>query len=272
MKTFADEHWERQVEHFKPFRSLWKTDDEEWIAARKKAWETACGEPGGDPWELGYSKFYIYGEEPPKCVTDGSGRETDFRFDIHRRISYTPFENAGQLHEFWEALVRRNPSGSRHDHGLFRSPGWLDNFPERDQMVKLFAETMFAPEYFMLAQEGKEAKRVSLATINPRDFARSYADKIRRYYRKNNRHQWEYQNFTIDYFLLAVRDAAAANEIDNQYDPEFIQMYDLLLQLDDAELSHYRLELKKNLISVAEADDAPDLLRDALIAARDNQD
>lgn len=46
MKTFSDMRWQRDVERCKPFRPLWKTDDESWIAERKEAWRAAYGRVG----------------------------------------------------------------------------------------------------------------------------------------------------------------------------------------------------------------------------------
>tara|TARA_B110000196_G_scaffold110932_1_gene96308 strand:+ start:1272 stop:1424 length:153 start_codon:yes stop_codon:yes gene_type:complete len=47
-------------------------------------------------------------------------------------------------------------------------------------------------------------------------------------------------------------------------------MYETLLELTDAKLDHYRLELKQQLMDAAQGPDASGLLRDALQAAKEN--
>jgi len=273
MKTFADDHWEREVERFSPFLSLWKTDDENWIEARKKAWRAAREDAGGDPWTLVYGKFYIYGEEPPRCFVDDTGREQDIRFDINSRITYTPFATADDLLQFWEFMLERNPGGISHDHGAFRYVGGnLEEFPEHDNMVKLVTETMYSPEFFMLRAEGKENTTRNLITINPRDFIIGFTG-LSSFYHKNNCHEWDYRNFSIKYFLMSVHYCEENDALVTPNQQKAIpKMYEYLLTLDDSTLSRYRLELKQELISAAEADNAPALLKNALASARVTQD
>jgi len=272
MKTFADDSWEREVERFSPFRPLWKTDDKNWIASRKEAWRAANDDAGGDPWTLAYGKFYVYGEEPPRCFADDTGGEEDVRFDIIDRISYTPLSTADDLFQFWEVMLKRNPVGASRDHGKFRYiGGHLARFPERDNMVKLVTEAMFSSEFFMRVSEGKEVTSRNLITINPRDFVIGYSG-VSPFYHQNNLHEWDYRNFSFEYFMLSVRHCEENNRLVSPRQIEALpNMYEFLLALDDSELSQYRLDLKQKLISAAEADDAPSLLSGALKAARESQ-
>ncbi len=264
MKTFADDRWEKEVERFKPFLRLWKTEDESWIEKRREAWENAIQEDG-DPVELAYRDFYIFGEEPPRCFIDEEGLEQDIPFDIAKRISLTPFASSDDLLQFWEILVERNPSGVSRNHEDFQFIGdYLDRFPERDKMVKLITETMFSSQFFELHIDHNKSPGKTRITMNPRDFVVGFS-QLYTFYFEDNSHEWEYQNFSIDYFLMSVRYCEENDSLVASRQQKAIpKMYEFLLALDDNKLDHYRLKLKRELISAAEAEDSGKLLREAL--------
>ena len=272
MKTYADESWEREVERFSSFQFLWKTDDENWVEARKKAWRAANEDAGENPWTLVYGKFYIYGDEPPRCFVDDTGREQDIRFDIGRRITYTPFATADDLLQFWEVLLERSPAGISQNHGAFRHVGGnLEEFPEHDNLVKLVTETMYSPEFFMLGAEGKVNTTRNLITINPRDFVIDFTG-LSSFYDKNNCHEWDYRNFSIEYFLMSVQYCEENDAlVTPRQQKDIPNMYEFLLALDDSKLDRYRLELKQTLVSAAEAENAPALLSEALESAQNSE-
>jgi len=272
MTTFADDRWKREAERFSSFLPVWKTDDENWIATRNEVWRAANQDADEDPWTLAHGNFYTYGEEPPRCFVDETGLEQDIRFGIISRISYTPFASADDLLQFWELLIERNPGGVFHDHGSFRYIGEvLDRFPERDKMVKLVTETMFSPGFFLLYAESNEIPARKRITIHPRDFVTGFSN-LSTFYHANNRHEWDYRNFSIQYFLMSVHFCEENDSIITPRQQKAIpKMYEFLLALDDSTLDRYRLELKQKLISAAEAENAPMLLREALESAQNSE-
>lgn len=264
MKTFADESWQREIEAYEQFRYLWQTGDQAWLEQRKQNWRRAYEDSGGDPHTLARGKFYVSGEEPPRI--DGG---VEIQFNFKHRIAYTPFQTVDQVKEYWQSTLEIDVVGARRKHESFRFLGeTLARFPERDLMVKLVSETLFSPDYFMCLADSKSKSPGKLCTIHPRDFVFDYAD-VSPFYHQSNRHEWDYRNFSIDYFILCVRHCEENNLLAKPGGLRLLpDMYAYLLGLDDTCLSAYRLELKQKLIGRAEADDAPGLLRKALDGTR----
>lgn len=255
----------RESDAYKSFERLWKTDDQQWVEQRKKNWRLAFEKYGGDPHTLAQGKFYVFGEEPSDLTDD----DISIRFKFTHRIAFTPFQTAGQVKDFWQATLGYYIAGSQQRHMEVRYIGeLLDRFPERDTMVRLVSETLYAPEFFMCPADPRSGRAGNLSTIDPGDFVVTYAG-LASFYHRSNLHKWDYRNFSHEYFMLSVRYCEDNNILASRgYFDDLADMYEFLLRLEDSELSEYRLELKQKLVDSAEGDDAPRLLRKALEDAR----
>lgn len=270
MKLKYNQGYERTCAAYGKFQSLWKTDDPEWLAQRKAAWRYKVEQEGSVPLTKFLGEFYVYGKEPATYIESDTGELSTIDFRFSHRIAYTPLENTEQLTQFWRTTVDYYGRGARQYHSDALLSGWLEHLPERDEKVRLLVETLFTPDYFMntIMEAGEE----KLTTISPRDFIAGYA-RLGTFYRKKNQHiPWTYRNFTFEYFMLCVQYCDQHPEIiqATELDRDVADMYETLLELTDAKLDHYRLELKQQLMDAAQGPDASGLLRDALQAAKEN--
>lgn len=77
MKTGNYQGHQRTLDAYQKFKSLWKTDDESWVAARKAAFKAGIYGNDGGPDGLFLGKFYVYGEEPPGYVGEDASQGQD---------------------------------------------------------------------------------------------------------------------------------------------------------------------------------------------------
>jgi hypothetical protein len=267
MQTFNDEQKERDIEFFGPFKSLWKTDDPEWVAKRQAAWLAVHGD-ANDPHTKFREKYYVYGEEPPSYIGARGNFDNRVAFEFNNRVAFMPYQNAEQVTEFWQTVLKRYSTDHKRMHTAFlRIGNELKGFPERDNIVKLVTETLFTPDYFMCLSDSNFVPEGTLETIDPRDFVIDYS-RISRFYNKNNKYKWDYRNFSFDYFMLSVRDCEESGRLTPHYVDVLPKMYKYLLTLEDSGLSKYRIELKQALMDAAVSQDAPILLKNAFAEAR----
>lgn len=271
MKLEYSHGYERTCAAYGKFQSLWKTDDPEWLAQRKAAWRHKVEQEGSVPLTKFLGEYYVYGKEPATYIESDTGELSTIGFRFSHRIAYTPFENAEQLIDFWRTTVDYAKGAAERAHAYVRyAAGWLEHLPERDEKVRFLIEILFTPDYFMNTVEiaGEE----KLITISPRDFIAGYA-QLSSFYRKKNQHiPWDYRNFTFEYFMLCVQYCDQHPEIiqATELDRDVADMYETLLELNDANLDHYRLELKQQLMDAAQGPDASGLLKEALQTAKEN--
>lgn len=264
MSTFQEDRKAREIEAYLPFRNLWNADDDMWLEKRSTNWERAFHDSDVDCHTLAQKNFYIFGEEPPALSDDG---EKIF-FDFVHRTAFTPFLTSDHVRRYWQATLDLNTAGAQQKHGKFRYVGEeLDLFPERDAIVELVSKTMYSPEYFACPANSRTPNPNKLSTILPRDFVVGYSG-VSSYYSQKNRHELDYRCFSFEYFLLALRYCEEKTPLTSKRHIEALpNMYKCLLALDDPALNQPRLDLKNKLISAAEADNAPAILRDAFKAA-----
>ncbi|WP_444933478.1 hypothetical protein [Microbulbifer sp. JTAC008] len=267
MKPGYDQSYQKDCEVYGQFQYLWKTDDPQWIEKRKENWRRYVEVTGGSPLNKYLGEFYVFGKEPVSFLEDeDTGEREIIKFEFKHRISYMPFEAVDQVQKFWsEAVTKRYAREQQHGAARYVS-GCLDGFPERDKMVKIVAEALFNKDYFMLKNSQQRA-----ITVSPLGFMVGFtrvwevADEFK--------YKWSYSCFTFDYFMDCVRYCDLHDLVKAPVHKNALSdMYKVLLRLDDTELSPYRLELKRKLIAVAKADDAPSLLAEALENAISDQE
>ena len=260
MNNFYFDTRQRQADRYNEFSYLWKTDDQEWVNARKKVWLDVHGASAGDPVVRAWGDFYVYGITPPSIIGSDIASGQKVTFDFYKRIYFTPFVEKKEVLRFWELTEVAEPSHSNKRHGDARRASCIRGFPEYDRMVKLVIETLFSDDFFM-----KKNKYGKLATIKPSDFVIGYTN-ISEYFNVNSKVKFCYQSLTLDYFLKCVQ-YCEENDMDHVQE-NLSRLYTKLLSFSDSDLLEEKVELKNNIIQMAESDDAPRLLFNALREAR----
>ncbi|WP_299944587.1 hypothetical protein [uncultured Microbulbifer sp.] len=263
MRPGYDQRYPKDCEVYGQFQYLWKTDDAQWIEKRKDNWRRYIEVVGGTPLNKYLGEFYVFGKEPASFLVDEeTGERVIIKFEFKHRIAYMPFETVEQIRNFWsEAVTKRYAREQQHGAARYVS-GCLDGFPERDKMVKMVAEALFNKDYFMLKNSQQRP-----ITVSPLGFMVGFARVWE--VADECKYKWSYICFTFDYFMDCVRYCELHDLVKVPVHKNALpSMYKILLRLDDMELSPYRLELKQKLIAAAKADDAPSLLREALVCAR----
>ena len=273
MKKYYSHGQKREIAAFEAFRHLWKTDDENWVNARKEAFKLSSKYVNdGSPDVQFIANFYVYGEEPPTSVGEDTDNGFDIDFKFNKRLAYTPLTTPEEVKAFWQVVMDfygRNAQQCHEYAAIFS--GWLAGMPEQDEKVELITSTLFTPQYFMRYVGGEGADKDELSTIRPSDFIVGYSG-LRTFYHKRNKYKkWDYRNFCFEYFMLCIRYCEENNVLQSKGQKKALpDMYEFLLSKDDAQLSGYRLKLKQQVMDAAMAEDAPALLKDALQKAKEN--
>ena len=253
------------IEAFRKYADLWNTDDPEWLEKRVNSWNLYDEDWTSDPTISAWRDFYVYGREPFEGL-DNAAEAGKIRFEYSQRLAFTPFQNAGDVKEFWLTTLEWSPQSSPQHHCEFLYLGeWLDKFPERDNMVQLVTETMFSLDYFRV-QSNSEQREYS--TIDPQDFVMEYSG-ISSYFHNNNSHNYDYRCFCIDYFVESVRYCENKGILDTPvFQESLLEMYECLLKQHDSQLHENRAMLKGSLIGLATNPDMPMALPAALNKAK----
>ncbi|MCJ8271428.1 MAG: hypothetical protein MJK04_18775, partial [Psychrosphaera sp.] len=121
------------------------------------------------------------------------------------------------------------------------------------------------PKYFYCTLGGEGRHKDELITIPPGDLIQRYTNLLE-FFDENNPHQWTFQNFSWEYFLLCVQFCGDRQRLDSgRLSRALPRMYEILLSQKDADLRAYRLKLKQQLMAAA---DKNHYLKSALDVAR----
>lgn len=162
----------RNQQPFVPFRTLWKTDDPQWMAQRKEEWRQLAATVYKDAsakerkW---VGRFFLTGEEV-------GPRETGMAISPRLRIFYTPFETADQVRELYHSFERpsiRKEFNSSLFFAIFCE--FCAEMPWYQTKVVAMIDGFFGREYRLIQEPFKQGgDRMITVSPDPASFCSAY--------------------------------------------------------------------------------------------------
>lgn len=212
---YQQQKYEKYCSSFAQHLPLWRIDDKDWVAQRKKAWSAI------EEREKQEDQFFVKAEWEAlgRFFLRGSPRVSDKPLSTDKQIRLIPFESTEQILEIFRAQHVSHRQGL-HEKALRLTSHMLRACPDEFHRVELMARALYGTEWVECKEPMGIDHKPGYVVTYPREAVRCYlsdaASHLRRSesaYREQAKRKYNsqftglersYVEVTVEYFLQSL--------------------------------------------------------------------
>lgn len=176
-----EEDYQKYIDKFRQNIPLWKTDDKEWLAQRKRSWSKIIERE-----KLDNSNFVkSYWDAEGRFFIQAKPRKSDKEIYLYRRMAYTPFNSIDEIVHLYlkeHVSLRQN----LHDQLLTYASYIYRSVPDEFDRVKLISKALYSADYVAKMEPMGRSQKNEFTVICPRDFVILFTGEVRNYINRSN--------------------------------------------------------------------------------------